>query len=88
LQLAGFVIRLMVWLGYFVFMESLFQRTLAKLLTGTIVVTENGARPSFAQILGRSFSRLIPFEAFSFLGGNHPVGWHNSLSRTRVVSTR
>lgn len=87
LQVAGFVVGLMVCLGYFVIMEGLFQRTLAKLLTGTIVVTETGARPSFGQILGRSFARLIPFEAFSFLGTD-PVGWHDSLSGTRVVNTR
>ena len=79
---------LVVALGYFAFTEALFQRTLAKFLTGTRVVRADGTRPSFAQILGRSFARFIPFEAFSFLFGSHPVGWHDSLSGTRVVLTR
>jgi uncharacterized RDD family membrane protein YckC len=88
LGLAGFFVGLMVALGYFVVMEALFQRTLAKLLTGTIVVTENGTRPSLGQVFGRSLARFIPFEAFSFLSGQHPVGLHDSLSRTRVISIR
>ena len=86
IQIAGFVVRVMVALGYFVIMESLFQRTLAKFLTRTLVVNANGARPSFGQIVGRSFARFIPFEAFSFLDGKYPVGLHDSLSGTHVVT--
>jgi len=29
----------------------------------------------------------LPLEPFSFLGKS-PVGWHDSLSRTRVIRTR
>lgn len=85
LHVAGFVTELAVYLAYFVVMETIFQRTLAKLLTGTIVVTKSGTRPSFGQVLGRSLARLIPFEALTFLFDEHPVGWHDSLSKTRVV---
>ncbi len=88
LQLVGFLVGLMVAVGYFVFTEALFQRTLAKFITGTMVVNADGGRPSFGQIVGRSFARLIPFEAFSFLGSRNPVGWHDSMSGTRVISTR
>ena len=88
LQIVGFVVGLMVSLGYFVVMETLFQRTLAKFLTGTRVVTKTGEHPSFGQIVGRTLARCIPFEAFSFLGNGNPVGWHDSLSNTRVVNTR
>lgn len=88
LRILGFIVGLGVALGYYVITEALFQRTLAKFVTGTLVVNANGERPSFGQIVGRSFARFIPFEAFSFLGGNQPVGWHDSLSSTRVVSTR
>jgi len=72
---------------YYIIMEGLFQRTVAKFLTGSIVVAEDGHRPTFGQVVGRSFARLIPFEAFSFLT-NQPVGWHDSLSHTRVVSAK
>ena len=88
LSIAGWVIGLSVSLLYFIVMESLFQRTIAKFLTGTRVIAANGSRPTFKQIVGRSFAHFIPFEQFSFLGGQHPVGWHDSLSGTRVVSTR
>ena len=40
-------------------------------------------RPTYGQILGRTFSRFVPFEAFSFLPS--PVGWHDRWSGTRVV---
>jgi hypothetical protein len=45
-------------------------------------------QPTLPHLLGRTFSRIIPFEPFSFLDKNHPVGWHDSLSGTRVVSVR
>ncbi|MGE0757039.1 MAG: RDD family protein [Pirellulaceae bacterium] len=88
LRLAGFVVGLLVSLAYFVITEALFQRTLAKFVTGTVVVTASGARPSFGQIVGRSLARFIPFEPFSFLGGKQPVGWHDSMSGTRVIATK
>lgn len=74
-----------IFLGYFLFMEALFQRTVGKMVTGTLVVTNDGRKPSFGQCLGRTFARLIPFEAFSFLGSTNPVGWHDSLAKTKVV---
>lgn len=88
MQLIGGIVGLVVSLGYFVLMEALFRRTFAKFLTGTYVVNAEGQAPSFGQIVGRSFARFIPFEAFSFLGGKNPVGWHDSLSGTRVVTRR
>lgn len=69
---------------YFVF-ENGFGRTPAKYLTGTKVVNKDGGRPSFNQILGRTFTRFVPIEAFTFLFSRHPVGWHDSWSGTRVV---
>jgi uncharacterized RDD family membrane protein YckC len=87
LNILGFLTGLVISLLYFVTTEALLQRTLAKFLTGTMVVTASGARPSLGQIVGRSLIRFIPFEAFTFLG-THPVGLHDSLSGTRVVSAR
>ncbi|HUG69438.1 MAG TPA: RDD family protein [Pirellulaceae bacterium] len=89
LQVAGMFVGLGAMIVYFVFTETVFQRSLAKFITGTRVVRVDGGRPSFGQILGRTLARLIPFEAFSFFGGKgYPVGWHDSLSGTRVISTR
>jgi len=74
-------------LVYFAAFEHAFGRTPAKWITGTRVVSEDGRSPSFAQILGRTLARHVPFEAFSFLG-NSPIGWHDRWSRTRVIRTR
>lgn len=72
-------------LGYYTFFEGLWGRTPGKLLLGTRVVDEAGHRPPFGQVVKRTLCRFIPFEAFSFFGER---GWHDSLSRTRVVRTR
>lgn len=86
LQIIGFFWGLTALVGYYVLMELMFQRTIAKFLTGTIVVNNDGLRPTFQQILGRSLARCIPFEPFSFLAKQPPVGWHDSLSKTLVVN--
>jgi uncharacterized RDD family membrane protein YckC len=53
-----------------------------KLLFGTFVVSASGAKPAFGQIVKRTLCRYIPFEPFSFFG---ETGWHDSISKTRVV---
>jgi uncharacterized RDD family membrane protein YckC len=68
---------------YYVFWEGITGRTPGKLVTGTYVVTDEGLKPSFATILGRTLCRLIPLEAFSFILGS--IGFHDRLSHTRVV---
>ncbi len=77
----------LISLFYYIGLESLFGRTVGKLVTGTIVVNELGSKASFGQIIGRSFARLIPFEAFSFLGSTGR-GWHDSLPKTYVIKCR
>lgn len=70
---------------YYLFFEGIWGRTLGKWITKTKVVGVNGQKARFSQILGRSFLRWIPFEAFSFLTSNNPVGWHDKFSKTIVV---
>ncbi len=71
-------------LGYYFLMEGLTNKTLGKYVTKTMVVLSNGDKPSFSDILKRSFCRLIPFDGLSFLGVNGK-GWHDSISKTYVV---
>lgn len=71
---------------YYTVMEGLFGRSIAKFITGTVVVDENGEKPSFGTIFKRSLCRLIPFDAFSFLGNSR--GWHDSMSDTYVVNKK
>lgn len=81
----NYLLGIMLILGYYIFFEGIWQRTPGKWITKTKVVKEDGTKPDFGQIVGRSFSRLIPFEAFSFLAGGYPVGWHDRFPHTLVV---
>lgn len=73
---------LIVALYYFI-SEVTTQRTIGKLATSSVVVDEYGNKPSASTILGRSFSRIVPFEAFSCFSER---GWHDTWSKTYVVS--
>lgn len=74
-------------LGYFLVLEGTTGRTIGKWITGTAVVAEDGERPGFGKVLGRTLTRWVPFEPFSFLG-SRPIGWHDRWSGTRVVKVR
>jgi uncharacterized RDD family membrane protein YckC len=71
---------------YYLVFEGIFNTTAGKCATGTTIVNELGERPGFAKILGRTFCRLIPFEAFSFFGAE-PRGWHDTITNTYVVES-
>ncbi|WP_163378466.1 RDD family protein [Cyclobacterium sp. SYSU L10401] len=78
----------MIYVFYCIILEGLFHRTLGKLVTGTIVINSRTfEKPSFGQVLGRSFSKLIPFDALSFLS-RKPRGWHDSIPNTMVTTIK
>ena len=87
LQDYSFPFSIAMMLLYYIGFEGLTGRTPAKAITGTRVVDESGKAVSLGQLLGRTFSRIVPFEPFSFLG-DPPVGWHDTWSHTRVVRIR
>ncbi len=73
---------------YYILMEYSFNgKSIGKFVTNTRVVTLAGDKPTFNQLIGRSFARMIPFEPFSFLG-DKPNGWHDRLSGTIVVDEK
>jgi uncharacterized RDD family membrane protein YckC len=80
-----YILGILIVFVYYFFFELIFQRTPGKFLTGTTVVFENGDKPEPKTIIIRTLCRFIPFEAFSFLG-KEPVGWHDSISKTRVIN--
>jgi uncharacterized RDD family membrane protein YckC len=71
--------------GYYLVLEASFDRTIGKLVTGTRVVNEQGERPSFPQIAGRTLCRFIPFEMLSIFFGTDLRCWHDSLPKTYVI---
>ena len=60
-------------------------RSLGKLITGTMVVNEDGKLLTYNDFLKRNFSRIVPFDGLSFLGER---GWHDSWSDTLVVKRK
>lgn len=70
---------------YYLLSEGIFHVSPAKALTETKVLSSSEQQLNFTTILGRTFVRLIPFEAFSFFGKN---GWHDELSNTTVVKNK
>ena len=78
-----------LFISYFVIEATTGGRSLGKLATGTKVVSSDGTPASIGQYLGRTACRFIPFEAFSFLfGQGRPAGWHDSISKTRVITLK
>jgi uncharacterized RDD family membrane protein YckC len=86
-RLVSTAISVSVWFCYYLICEALLGATVAKFITGTRVVDDEGNHPSFGQVLGRTFARMVPFEWFSFFD-TPPVGWHDDWSNTRVVLIR
>jgi uncharacterized RDD family membrane protein YckC len=82
--LVNYSLAFIALMTYYTLFESITGRTLAKYITKTKVVDENGQHPGLGTIVLRSLCRLIPFEAFSFLGED-ASGWHDKLTKTKVV---
>jgi uncharacterized RDD family membrane protein YckC len=77
-----FIIAITSFLYYTIF-EATSGVTLGKRITGTKVVDEYGEKPPLKTALLRSLCRFIPFYFIPFLLSE--IGWHDSLSKTRVV---
>jgi uncharacterized RDD family membrane protein YckC len=84
-KIPEFLLGLITYFGYYMLFEGIWGRTPGKWICGTKVVMEDGSAPSPGTIFKRTACRFIPFEAFSFFGEK---GWHDSISDTRVVTTR
>lgn len=79
---------------YYFLLESIWGRTLGKLLLGLKVVDIDGKKPTVGAIAIRSLCRFIPIEPFSFLYNQWVVGprmaghWHDNISKTYVASIK
>ena len=82
-----FLFGVFLTLIYYGTMELTSQRTIGKLITGAIVVMEDGSKPPANVILLRTLCRAIPFEQFSFLGDSGR-GWHDTITETYVVDAK
>lgn len=68
---------------YYTFFEGLFARTPGKWFTYSKVITRQGKRPGFLQILLRSLTRLTIIDMFFIPFLEKPL--HDYLSKTEVI---
>ena len=85
--LGEYALGIVILIVYYMVFETITGRTLGKYITNTKVLTEDGQKPEADKILYRTLSRMIPFEAFSFLG-DEGRGWHDSIAKTVVVDIK
>ena len=68
---------------YFLFEGSTRGRTLGKIMTDTVAITQDGTPFTYKHAFARTLCRFIPFEPLSALISYLP--WHDSISKTAVV---
>lgn len=85
--LLDYLISFVMTMTYYIILEGFTGRSLGKLITRTKVVMENGEKLTFDAAVLRSLCRYIPFNALSFLGED-ARGWHDTLSKTRVIKAQ
>lgn len=82
----SYIVGMFNYLFYYTICEKAFKGyTLGKLITGTRAIRNDGQELTFKDALLRTLSRIVPFEAFSALGG---TPWHDTWTKTRVVKSR
>lgn len=78
----------LIYVIFFFTMEWFLKgRTIGKYATNTKTVMNDGSPLTFNAILKKSASRIVPFEAFSFLGSSSR-GIHDNWSDTVVVDLK
>ena len=83
LPLFALLIIIVLHFVYYTTLEYVFQRTIGKYLTGTIVVSNTGSKPTFKSVFFRSAGRLIPFVWIIVLIEDYSL--HDKISNTRVI---
>lgn len=76
-----------VFLIYYFALEAFTGKTIGKMITGTIVLNDDGSKITSGTALKRTLCRIIPFEQFSFIGGSNR-GWHDTIPKTIVVKEK
>jgi uncharacterized RDD family membrane protein YckC len=80
------ILSIINYLIYYTICEKAFKGyTLGKLLTGTRAIRQDGTELTLRDVLLRTLSRLVPFEAFSGFG-ERP--WHDEWTKTTVIRSR
>ncbi|MCW4468102.1 RDD family protein [Flavobacterium sp. MFBS3-15] len=81
------IVTTLVMSAYLFISEFLTQKSIGKMITGTMVVMQDGSKPTAKAILIRALCRIISLEALSFIA-KIPRGWHDTASNTYVVDAK
>ncbi|MCD1116125.1 RDD family protein [Chryseobacterium turcicum] len=85
-RVADIIITSIIFFFYIFLIEYFTKgRSLGKYITGTKVIMTDGKEPTLGDYFIRNITRLVPFDALSFLGEN---GWHDNWSDTRVINIK
>lgn len=78
-----YLVSILLYLAYYTIFEAASKgRTLGKLVTGTVVMRDDGNTIGWKEAFLRSLCRLIPLEAIVAI---FTQPWHDSMTRTVVV---
>jgi len=86
IEFIAYLLIISSFFGYYIFLESKYQKTIGKFITKTKVVTKLNEKPELKDIIVRTICRLIPFDRISFLFMKN--GFHDSLSNTIVIKDK
>ena len=80
-----YLLSVSIYFLFYGFFEGVFGRSPGKWLTRTEVVDLDGARPSFAHVLARTFARFLPLAPIWL--ALHGIALHDRVTSTRVVES-
>jgi len=84
-QIISYVMAYSVFIFLYTVQEAFLNgKTIGKFITRTRAITVSNDKITAKDALLRSLSRIVPFEAFSFLG-SETSGWHDKWTDTKVV---
>jgi uncharacterized RDD family membrane protein YckC len=73
-----------IYILYYVLLEYFVGFTIGKFLNKTRIISLDETKPSFSQIVVRTFTRLIPFGILTVLSP-YQAAVHDLFSKTRVI---
>lgn len=86
IEISSNSINFYVFIVYYLSTECIFETTIGKLITRTVIVNAEGSPPSIQNLLLRTILRsLIPIDIISFLIDKNGTGFHDKYSKTKVV---
>jgi uncharacterized RDD family membrane protein YckC len=70
---------------YYILFEFKTGKTIAKFFTKTRVFSVDNSPLTYKKVFIRTLCRLIPFNLLSFFFLNDHKGWHDTISKTKVL---